>query len=82
LFLKNAARLFNDFILSKEGQEMLRGMATQQVTERRARYTVPLRAPTFHENPTLAGSAISIVFLDILSLDEGTNGGAVEIKHS
>jgi hypothetical protein len=27
----------------------------------------------------LAGSEISIVFLEILSLDEGTNGGAVEI---
>ena len=26
LFLKNAARLFNDFILSKEGQEMVKGM--------------------------------------------------------
>jgi ABC-type Fe3+ transport system substrate-binding protein len=26
LFLKNAARLFNDFILSKEGQGMLKGM--------------------------------------------------------
>jgi hypothetical protein len=26
LFLENAARLFNDFILSKEGQGMLKGM--------------------------------------------------------
>jgi hypothetical protein len=58
------------------GRKNLRRARTSRTRDMAA---VPLRAPTFHENPTPSGSEISSVFLEILRPDEGMNGEAVEI---